>query len=78
MIRSDNGSNLVGASTELTCAFQEMYHIKISNFLKENGGEWICKRNPPLSSNMGGVWECQIQSVRAILISGLFQNSVTP
>ena len=41
MIRSDSGSNLVGASTELSCAFQEMYHIKISNFLKENGGEWM-------------------------------------
>ena len=27
----------------------------------------IWKRNPPLSSNMGGVWECQIRSARAIL-----------
>ena len=27
----------------------------------------IWKRNPPLSSKMGGVWECQIQSARAIL-----------
>ena len=32
MIRSDNGSNHVGASTELTHAFQEMDYIKISNF----------------------------------------------
>ena len=56
MIRSDNGSNLVGASAELSRVFQEMDHIKISNFLKENGGEWmIWKRNPPLSSNMAGV-----------------------
>ena len=39
MIRSDNGSNLVWASTELFRAFQEMDHIKIGNFLKENGGE---------------------------------------
>ena len=31
MIRSDNGSNLVGASTELVCAFQEMNYIKIEN-----------------------------------------------
>ena len=68
MIRFDNGSDLVGASAELSRAFQEMDHIKIGNFLKENGGEWmIWKRNPPLSSNMGGVWECQIQSARAIL-----------
>ena len=68
MIRSDNGLNLVGASTELTPVFQEMDHIKIGNFLEENGGEWmIWKRNPPLSSNIGGVWERQIRSARAIL-----------
>ena len=70
MIGSDNGSNLVGASTERTCAFQEMDHIKIGNFLKVNGGEqMIWKRNPPLSSNTVGVWECQIRSARAILNS---------
>ena len=67
MIRSDNGSNIVGASAELTRAFQEMDNIKKSNFLKENGGEWmIWKRSLPLSSNMGGVWERQIWSARAI------------
>ena len=53
VIRSDNGSNLVGASAEPSYAFQEMDHIKIGNFLKENGGEWmIWKRNLPPSSNM--------------------------
>ena len=67
MIRSENGLTMVGASTELNRAFQEMDHIKIGNFLKGNGGEWILwKRNPPLASNMGGVWECQVQSARAI------------
>ena len=34
MIRSDNGSDLAGASAELSRAFQEMVHIKIGNFLK--------------------------------------------
>ena len=70
MIRSDNGSNLAGTSAELSYAFQDMDYIKIGNFLKENGGEWmIWKRNPPLSSNMEGVWERQIRSARAILNS---------
>ena len=56
MIRSDNRSNFVGASTELIHALQEMDHINISNFLEENGGEWmVLKRNPSLSSKMGGV-----------------------
>ena len=70
MIRFDNGSNLVGGSAELSRTFQEMDHIKVGNFLKENGSEWmIWKRNPTLSSNMGGVWERQIRSPRAILNS---------
>ena len=70
MIRSDNGSNLVGGSAELSRVFQEMDHIKIGNILKENGSEWmIWKRNPTLSSNMVGVWECHIRSPRAILNS---------
>ena len=34
MIRFDNGSDLVGASAELSRAFQEMVPIKIGNFLK--------------------------------------------
>ena len=70
MIRSDNGPNLVGGSAELSHVFQEMDHIKIGNILKENGSEWmIWKRNPTLSSNMVGVWECHIRSPRAILNS---------
>ena len=32
MIRFDNGSNLVGPSTELTHAFQVTDHIKIDDF----------------------------------------------
>ena len=68
MIRSDNGPNLIGASAELSRAFQEMDHIKIDNFFKKNGDEWmIWKINLPLSSSMGGVWERQIRSARAIL-----------
>ena len=69
-IRSDNGSNFVGASAELQKAFEEMNQEQIENFMKENGGEWMrWKRNPPSASNMGGVWECQIRSTRNILAS---------
>ena len=32
---------LLGELTEFTRAFQETDHIKINNFLRENGGEWI-------------------------------------
>ena len=41
LIRSDNGSNFIGASAELIQAFQEMDHSSISNYLEEHGGEWI-------------------------------------
>ena len=47
-----------------------MDHKKIGDFLEENGGDWmVCKRNPPLASNMGGVWEQQIRSACSILNS---------
>ena len=68
MIRSDSETNFVGASAELIHAFQEMNHKKIGDFLEESGGDWmVWKRNPPLASNMGGVWERQIRSARSIL-----------
>ena len=58
MTRSDNGTNFVGTSIELKKAFGEMDEKRINSFLTELGGEWISwKRNPPMPSNMGGVWE---------------------
>ena len=49
-------------------SFQEMDHVKIGEFLQQHGGEWIWwKRNPPLASNVGGVWEHQIRTARNIL-----------
>ena len=35
MIRTDNGTNFVGANIELRKAFNEMNHTKIDNFLME-------------------------------------------
>ena len=62
--------NLFKVSTDLTRALQEIHYIKIDNFLEENSGEWMAlKRKLPLSSNMRGVWECQIWSTRVILNS---------
>ena len=67
MTRTDNGTNLVGASAELIESFQEMEHVKIGAFLQQNGDEWIWwKRNPPLVSNMGDGWERQIRATQNI------------
>ena len=57
-IRSDNGINFFGTSIEPRTEFGEMDEKRINDFMMELGGEWIsCKSNPPMSSNMGGVWE---------------------
>ena len=79
IIQSDNGSNFIGASTELKRAFSEMDKKKIDDFLMELGGEWlICRHNPPTASNMGGVWEQQIRSARSIIAALLKQHGESP
>lgn len=69
-MRSDNGSNFVGAEKELQKAFKEMNHQQIESFLRNQGADWVIwEKNPPAASHMGGVWERQIRSARAILSS---------
>ena len=76
MIRSDNGTNFVGADNELREEFLKMNHDKISNFLLNNNADWISwKRNTLYASNHGGVWERQIRSARNILNALLKTNS---
>ena len=41
MIRSENGKNVIGASEELLCVFQEINPNKIGDFLEENCGDWM-------------------------------------
>ena len=61
LIWLDNGTNFVGARNESQQGFKEMKHNKIKNFLQENGADWILwYNNPPCTSHVGGVWECQI------------------
>lgn len=64
-IRSDQGTNFIGAENELKRALQEMDDEKIKRQLLKQGTDWI--RNPASASNFGGVWERQIRSVRNIM-----------
>ena len=74
-LRSDWGTNFVGAERELCDAVKEMDHDKIKQALLNEGADYLVfkwKRNPPAASDMRGIWERPMQSVRAIL-SALFR-----
>ena len=67
-IRSDQGTNIVGAERELKKALDELDHSAIQrNLCKDFNSDWIIqwKQNPRAASHMGGVWERQIRSVRS-------------
>ena len=74
-LRSDQGSNFVGARRERAKALDEMDHERIKAKLLEDSCDWFHFRmNTPASSHMGGVWERQSRSVRNVLSSLLQDN----
>lgn len=72
-IKSDQGSNFVGAKNELKAALKEVDTDKLATFLAEKQCDFIM--NAPHSSHVGGVWERQIRTVRNILKSTLLLSS---
>ena len=66
-IRSDQGSNFVGASHELAAALNELDISRITTFLTGKQCDFIF--NAPHSSHAGGVWERQIRTTRSVLNS---------
>ncbi len=64
-LRSDNGTNFVGAERELREAIKNWNHDKISDVLNQKSIKWIF--NPPTGSHHGGVWKRMIRSVRKIM-----------
>lgn len=65
----DNGTNLVGASRELSKCLKELRHDKLHEFCVKNGFQWHF--NPPHASHMGGIWERLIRTVRKVF-AGVF------
>ena len=65
IIRSDNGTNFIGAERELRNALKELDQTLISSELNRYRIEW--KFNPPSSPWMGGVWESLVKSVKRSL-----------
>ncbi|XP_031755219.1 uncharacterized protein LOC116409808 [Xenopus tropicalis] len=69
-IRSDRGTNFVGACRELGISSNLNYE-EVESFLSKQEVCWIF--NPPHASYMGGVWERMIGVARRILDSMLLQ-----
>jgi len=73
-LRSDRGTNFVGAKGELDKALAEMDHSYVQEFLLGQDCDYVTfEMNIPNASHMGGVWERQIRSVRAVLSKLLLQ-----
>lgn len=75
LIRSDNGTNIVGAQRELRKAIESWNQAKISDTLLQRNIEW--RFNPPGGSHFGGVWERQIRTIRSLMCSLLKQQTLT-
>jgi len=68
-VYSDNGTNFVGASNELSNALQHVKSDEVRQFLLSNKCDFVF--NIPGASHMGGWWERQIRTVRSILTFAL-------
>lgn len=72
-IKSDQGTNFIGAKNAFNEALKEMDTDRRTAFLADKQCDFIM--NAPHSSHVGGVWERQIRTVRNILSSTLSLSS---
>ncbi|KAK3085303.1 hypothetical protein FSP39_001304 [Pinctada imbricata] len=69
-LRSDRGTNFIGAKRELREAVEEMDDDHLKHYLSDLGCDFLVfKTNVPSASHMGGIWERQIRTVRSALSS---------
>lgn len=73
-LRSDNGTNFIGAERELRTAIEEWNQSQINDVLLQKGIKWTF--NPPTGSHHGGAWERLIRSVRKVLNSTFFVQNL--
>jgi len=73
-LKSDCGTNFLGACKELGITSKHCNNQEIQDFLSKNECTWIF--NPPYGSHMGGSWERIIGIVKRILDSMLVTNLV--
>ena len=75
IIRSDRGTNFVGAERELRQIIDGWNEKQVQEALLQRNVQWIF--NPPHASHFGGIWERQIRSVRKVLGALLNEQTLT-
>lgn len=73
-IYSDNGTNFVGAATNVKAALERWNQTKIRSRLLDKGTNWHF--GTPDCSHAGGIWERMIRTVRQILFHLLNEQSL--
>ena len=74
-LRSDQGTNFVGASNKLKVALSEINQDTVKREMAKNSCDWIVfKMNVSSASHMGGAWERQIRTVRSVLSALLYDH----
>ena len=73
-LRSDNGTNFIGAERELKRAIEGWNMEQINDALLLKGMKWTF--NPPTGSHHGGAWERLICSIRGVPNSTLKAQSL--
>lgn len=73
-IRSDNGTNFIGAERELRETLSSWNKSKIQKAMLQKGVQWSF--SPPGGSHYGGVWERVIRMIKKILSSILHQQTL--
>jgi transposase InsO family protein len=64
-IRSDNGTNFVGAERDIQDAIKQLDKTKLTSELAIRGCNWVF--HPPGASHMSGVWERLVRTVKRSL-----------
>ena len=73
-LRSDRGTNFIGAERELAEMTKEWNEGQVVETMLQAGVQWIF--NPPGASHFGGVWERQIRTIRKILTATLTEQTI--
>ena len=74
-MKSDRGTNLVGAERELRECVDNWNVEQLVEAMRQRNIQWTF--NPPSASHFGGIWERQIRTVRKVLTAVLREQTMT-